>query len=226
MGAMSAAADRPLNWNVLIVMAGLEAQAREQLGASDRAAELGGRVLGLTMPAPVMPRLSFASGFLLDTIPGWQHAMTCRRAERMAILAVARAAGRALLEAAGEAAFGLANFGQYVLSECITPETKRWEGRTVADVAAELGRRAVRRAREIAVADDLRTGFSFPPNGDTERDWAARLEVWRDHRLDHRRLRRRRPPRLPGHLQLPDVDAAPSRGRTSACSTGPRPSRC
>ena len=76
MGRMSAAADRPLNWNVLIVMAGLEAQVSEQLAASDRAAELGGRVLGLTMPAPVSPRLSFASGFLLDTIPGWSDAMT------------------------------------------------------------------------------------------------------------------------------------------------------
>ena len=59
MGRMSAAADRPLNWNVLIVMAGLEEPAREQLAASDTAAGLGGRVLGLTMPAPVAPRLSF-----------------------------------------------------------------------------------------------------------------------------------------------------------------------
>ena len=181
MGAMSAAADRPLNWNVLIVMAGLEAQAWDQLAASDRAAELGGRVLGLHMPAPVMPRLSFASGFLLDTIPGWQHAMTCPAPERKAILASPDQRA-ALLESAGEAAFGLANFGQYVLSECFTPETKRWEGRTVADVAAELGRPAFDVLSEIAVADDLRTGFSFPPNGDSERDWAARLEVWRDRR--------------------------------------------
>ena len=71
MGRMSAAADRPLNWNVLIVMAGLAEQVATQLGASDTAADLGGRVLGLTMPSPVSPRLSFASGFLLDTIPGW-----------------------------------------------------------------------------------------------------------------------------------------------------------
>ena len=52
----------------------------------------------------------------------------------------------------------------------------------MADVAAELGRPAFDVLSEIAVADDLRTGFSFPPNGDSERDWAARLEVWRDRR--------------------------------------------
>jgi N-acyl-D-aspartate/D-glutamate deacylase len=181
MGGMSAAADRPLNWNVLIVMAGLERQAQEQLAASDLAAELGGRVLGLTMPAPVMPRLSFASGFLLDTIPGWEHAMTCGHDERVAILSSPERRAE-LMSAAGQAAFGLANFGQYVLSECTSPETKRWEGRTVGDVAAELGREPFDVLAEIAVADDLRTGFSFPPNGDTERDWTARLGVWRDER--------------------------------------------
>ncbi len=76
MGRMSAAADRPLNWNVLVVIAGLADKVATQLGASDRAAELGGRVLGLTIPMSVRPRLSFASGFLLDTIPGWQGPMT------------------------------------------------------------------------------------------------------------------------------------------------------
>jgi N-acyl-D-aspartate/D-glutamate deacylase len=181
MGRMSAAADRPLNWNVLVVMAGLEQQAHEQLAASDLAADLGGRVLGLTMPAPVMPRLSFASGFLLETIPGWEHAMTCPHDERVAILSSPEKRAE-LMSAAGQAAFGLANFGQYVLSECTSPETKRWEGRTVADVATELGRDPFDVLADIAVADDLRTGFSFPPNGDTERDWAARLGVWRDER--------------------------------------------
>jgi N-acyl-D-aspartate/D-glutamate deacylase len=181
MGRMSAAADRPLNWNVLVVMAGLEAQANEQLGASDTAAALGGRVLGLTMPAPVMPRLSFASGFLLDTIPGWEHAMTCGHDERVAILSSPERRAE-LMTAAGAAAFGLANFGQYVLSECTSPETKQWEGRTVAEVATELGREPFDVLADIAVADDLRTGFSFPPNGDSERDWSARLAVWRDER--------------------------------------------
>ena len=183
MGRMSAAADRPLNWNVLIVMAGLAEQVSAQLGASDTAAELGGRVLGLTMPSPVSPRLSFASGFLLDTIPGWHKAMTLPRDERKALLASAEGRADLMAKAAeGKATFGLANFGQYVLTECHTPETKALEGRTVAEVAAARGLDPFDALCEVVVADDLRTGFSFPPNGDTERDWAARLDVWRDHR--------------------------------------------
>jgi N-acyl-D-aspartate/D-glutamate deacylase len=35
---------------------------------------------------------------------------------------------------------------------------------------------------DISVANDLRTGFSFPDYGDTEDDWRARLDVWRDSR--------------------------------------------
>lgn len=183
MGRMSAAADRPLNWNVLIVMAGLERQAREQLAASDRAAVLGGRVLGLTMPAPVSPRLSFASGFLLDTIPGWQEAMTAPPVERLARLADPDRR-RDLQRAAedGGAAFGLGNWGQYVFTECFTDHTRPLEGRTVAAVAAERGVEPFDALCDVVVADGLRTGFGFPPNGDTEGDWRARLEVWRDPR--------------------------------------------
>ena len=71
------------------------------------------RVLGLTMPAPVSPRLSFASGFLLDTIPGWSSAMTAPHDERLDLLASAEGR-RQLMDAArsGDASFGLANFGE------------------------------------------------------------------------------------------------------------------
>jgi len=183
MGEMSAAADRPLNWNVLIVMAGLERQAARQLEASDTAAGLGGRVLGLTMPAPVMPRLSFASGFLLDTIPGWHDVMTAPHAERLAALSSPGERARLLAAAEeGGAAFGLANFGQYVLADIRSEELRRFEGRTVAEAAAELGLSPFDAACAIAVADDLATGLCFPPNGDSLADWQARVAVWRDER--------------------------------------------
>jgi N-acyl-D-aspartate/D-glutamate deacylase len=181
MGRMSAAADRPLNWNILVVLAGMAAKIDTQLGASDRAAERGGRVLGLTIPMSVRPRLSFASGFLLDTIPGWQRPMTEPHADRLARLGSPEGR-RALLASAGDAQLGLANFGQYVLTECTTPETKAYEGRTVADVAAQLGAEPFDVLCDIAVANDLRTGFSFPAYGDGEADWQARVGVWRDPR--------------------------------------------
>jgi N-acyl-D-aspartate/D-glutamate deacylase len=181
MGRMSAAADRPLNWNVLVVMAGIDERVSTQLSASDRAAERGGRVLGLTIPMSVQPRLSFASGFLLDTIPGWQKPMTEPHADRLARLSSPEARHE-LLAQAGDAQLGLANFGQYVLSDCTTEATVRFEGRTVADAAAELGLDPFDALCQIAVDNDLRTGFSFPAYGDTEDDWKARLGVWRDPR--------------------------------------------
>ena len=52
----------------------------------------------------------------------------------------------------------------------------------MADVAAELGGDPFDVLCDIAVANDLRTGFSFPPYGDTEADWQARVGVWRDPR--------------------------------------------
>ena len=187
MGRMSAAADRPLNWNVLIVMAGLEELAREQLAASDTAAGLGGRVLGLTMPAPVAPRLSFDSGFLLETIPGWHDAMNAPHAEKLALLASPQRRAQLLEAAAGQAEggrvlSGLADFGQYVLSDLASDRFARFEGHTVREVAAELGSDPFEVACEIAVAEDLRCGFNFPPAGDGRADWEARLEVWRDDR--------------------------------------------
>jgi N-acyl-D-aspartate/D-glutamate deacylase len=181
MGRMSATADRPLNWNVLVVMAGIVERVQAQLAASDRAAELGGRVLGLTIPTTVRPRLSFASGFLLDTIPGWQVPMTESHADKLARLSSPERR-RELLATAGDARLGLANFGQYVLTECTSPDTRRYEGRTVGEVAAELGVEPFDALCDIAIDNDLRTGFCFPPYGDTEADWQARVEVWRDPR--------------------------------------------
>ena len=138
-------------------------------------------MLGLTIPMAVVPRLCFASGFLLDTIPGWQEPMSAPLPERTALLASTEGRAR-LMAGAGDAALGLANFGQYVLTECFSAETKALEGRTVADVAAERGQDPFDVLCDIAVADDLRTGFSFPPYGDTEDDWRARVAVWRDRR--------------------------------------------
>src|SRR6185503_862965 len=73
---MSLAANRPINWNVLVINA-QDPQARERnLAASDVAAERGARVVALTTPDLIKFRISFMSGFILDSFPEWSHTMT------------------------------------------------------------------------------------------------------------------------------------------------------
>ena len=50
LSQLSAAANRPLNWNVLTIDAREPDRVPRQLGAGDRAAEVGGRLVALTMP--------------------------------------------------------------------------------------------------------------------------------------------------------------------------------
>ena len=80
---------------MLFVGKGSEAMTEHNLAASDYAAEHGARVLALTMPAAPSPRICFDSGFLLDTIPGWEKPMALPHDEKKAMLAIADGRRRA-----------------------------------------------------------------------------------------------------------------------------------
>ncbi len=187
MADMSLAADRPLNWNVLIA-----ANARsgddvaQRLSASDRAAERGARVLALTVPDLMRIRLCFLTGFLLDSFPGWAKTMTLPPAEKLAALAdpVERARLQAGVDSpeAGPLA-RVAQWHRMTIEEAFTPETKVHEGRLVGDIADELGVTPFDALLDIVVADDLRTVILPPQTGDDEASWALRAETWRDPRV-------------------------------------------
>ena len=83
LGTLSAAADRPLNWNVLTVDAREPDRVPRQLGASDRAVELGGRLVALTMPVGVPMNMSFLTFCALWLLPGWQEIMGVPVPERI-----------------------------------------------------------------------------------------------------------------------------------------------
>ena len=83
LGTLSAAADRPLNWNVLTIDAREPDRVPRQLGAGDRAAELGGRLVALTMPVGVPMNMSFLNFCALWLLPGWQEVMGVPVAERI-----------------------------------------------------------------------------------------------------------------------------------------------
>jgi len=58
----------------------------------------------------------------------------------------------------------------------------RFDGRTVAHIAAELGCDPFDALLDIAIADDLQTSFGRADVPASREDWEARVGIWRDGR--------------------------------------------
>jgi len=184
LATLSVLADRPANWNVLGVSALNPSGTDRQLRASDVAAGRGGCVVALTLPHTMSLRLSFAHGAIIDGLPGWRQLFGLPAEDRMRRLSDPEERRR-LDEGARSKEAGilgaLANWGNLIIEETFAPENAAYEGRTVRDVAAELGRDPFDVLCDIVVADRLRTGLK-PPIPESEADWELRARVWRDPR--------------------------------------------
>jgi N-acyl-D-aspartate/D-glutamate deacylase len=181
MAKMSAAAQRPLNWNLLTVRPEIGDDVIDnRLGASDVAAAQGGAVYALTLPVPNALHLNFTSGFLLDATPAWAEVIAMPDAEK----------ARALRDPEVRAR----------LRTAATADVKIWYDverlrieHTSADgyddvVGAPLAEAARRRGVDPfdllfdVAAADLRTLLVVPPQGDDDATWQRRLALWRDPR--------------------------------------------
>ncbi len=76
----------------------------------------------------------------------------------------------------------LSKWQDLVLVETFTPGTAAFAGRSVGDVAAQLGSSPFDALVDVAIADEMRTTFTRASRPPTEADWAARLAVWEDPR--------------------------------------------
>ncbi len=180
---MTVAARRPLNWNIISVSAQSRHHWQEKLALSDRARAAGGKIVGLVIPRSPAARFCFRSGFVLDAIPGWEAAMALPPAAKLALLRDTAARARLDEDSRRPSPMRhLAEWGAMRIVETFTEPTKRYEGRTVADIATEEGKAPFDALVDIVVADDLRTSFCFARADDSDADWAARAEVWRDPR--------------------------------------------
>jgi len=185
MADLSLAANRPLNWNVLVPSVGNEEMVAAQLSATDYARARGAEVVALTVPQAMTVRINLLSGFVFDALPGWAELFRLSPDARKRRLSdpVARKSldESAKSERAGLLR-GLARWENMRVIEAFTPETKRWEGKTVGDLARETNQDPFDAMVELAIADDLRTSFMPPGAGDKAEDWAVRARVWRDDR--------------------------------------------
>ena len=186
MAQMTYTARRPLNWNVLTVDSHDPDRVVNQLRASDRAAELGGRIIALTMPTIVGMNMSFGTFCALWLIPGWDEIYKLAIPERMEKLA--DPAVRAFLdERAHSPEAGvmrrLASWGGYMIGDTFSAANEGLSGRTVREIAAERGTSDFDTLLDIVVADDLRTVLWPSANDDDQESWRMRAELWRDPRV-------------------------------------------
>lgn len=180
---MSVAADKPLNWNVIFVNARQADLIEEKLQASDFAAQQGGRVIALTAPMPAESRLSFESGFLLDTLHGWLEPMALSNQQKLDLLSDPERRNKLNEDAQKPSAFrGVARWERLTVGEVSKEDLKHLEGRTIGDIAGELGKTPWETLCEIVVEDDLKTGLYPPAAGDNEESWALRQQLWNDER--------------------------------------------
>jgi N-acyl-D-aspartate/D-glutamate deacylase len=184
MTAMSITAQRPLNWNLLQVQAGTEGQAEDRLEAGDHARERGGRIVALLMPLPVVSRISF-SHRIFDMIDGWASVLRLPLAEKIRVLSEPSERLRLgeLARNTRNAATPYTEWASYQIVEAFAPLNKRYQGQSVAAIAAQEGKDPFDALLDIVCLDDLRTTFMKPGRPDTQDDWMARAAYIRDPRV-------------------------------------------
>ncbi|MEU6932372.1 amidohydrolase family protein [Streptomyces sp. 2RAF24] len=178
---MTAAAGRPLNWNVLTIDATVPERVPRQLLASERARKSGGRIVALTMPILTPMNMSLGTFCALNLIPGWGEVLGLPVPER--IVRLRDPAVRAeLLRRADSKEAGvfrrLAHFGRYVIGDTYSAENEGLTGRVVKDIAAERGQDPFQCLVEICANDELRTVLWPMPTDNDPASWALRRETW------------------------------------------------
>jgi N-acyl-D-aspartate/D-glutamate deacylase len=184
MADMSSGAQRALNWNIMSVGAANLDECYGKLAAGDYARSKGGKVVALTIPMTFAVRLSFRSGFVLDAMPGWEGPMALPLDEKLAFFRdpANRARLNELAQGEDNSLKMLARWEAMVVHDVVASENEQYRGRRVGEIAQEEGREPWDVLTGIAIADELNTSFGTEPRVETDDDWKARVEVWRDGR--------------------------------------------
>lgn len=181
MAAMSLAADRPLNWNLLGSLASEEIW-EQQLSASDLAASRGAHVIALALPDMMRMR----STTLLPTLPGWGEVLGLDRAGRRAAASDPEVRARLREGATRSAARGGGVLSDFSLMEVADADSE-WVGRSLGEIAAGGHGDPVDVLIDIVLVDGLTLYLVLPsltPSlGRTDAGWRARVEVWKDRRV-------------------------------------------
>jgi N-acyl-D-aspartate/D-glutamate deacylase len=174
MVAMSLAADRPINWNVIFVNAASADVAANRLEACDRGAQAGACITGLVFPTLNRITLNFATGFYIETLPGWSELFRLPVAERLRALADPQWRHRLRDGAA-----------QVRPDQAFATRWPEYEtgGATIGELAAKHGSDPFDTLLDVVVDSRLKAALTLPADADDESGWRLRGELCRDPRL-------------------------------------------
>jgi N-acyl-D-aspartate/D-glutamate deacylase len=186
MIAMSLEANRPINWNVLIINSEKPEEYQRQLALSDRAAARGARVVPLSVPHPMEFYVDLVSPFFFGGLPGFGEVMTLPLEERMRVLREPTRRieiKRAVAEALDGPLSDYVDFAKMEIAQTATPANAGLEGRILGDIARERGLEPVDALLDVALADQLRTLFVPVRVGADDESWKIRGELLLDDRV-------------------------------------------
>lgn len=186
LATLSAAAKRVMNWNVLTIDSREPDRVGRQVEAFDRAKEIGGRVVALTMPVLVPMNMNFATFCGIWLLPGWEDTLRCDIPERIARLQDPATRATLLTASKSEEAGiyrRLADWEDYVIGDTFAPENAGLSNRTVGEIAAEWGTEPFDTLLDIVIADGLQTILWPAPKDKDPESWRMRVEAWNDERV-------------------------------------------
>lgn len=186
LATLSAAAKRVMNWNVLTIDSREPDRVGRQVEAFDRAKEIGGRVVALTMPVLVPMNMNFATFCGIWLLPEWENTLRCDIPERIARLQDPATRATLLTASKSEEAGiyrRLADWEDYVIGDTFAPENAGLSNRTVGEIAAERGTEPFDTLLDIVIADGLQTILWPAPKDKDPESWRMRVEAWNDERV-------------------------------------------
>jgi N-acyl-D-aspartate/D-glutamate deacylase len=182
---MALAAGRPLTWNALPIEAHRPDVIASARHLAQYAAERGATVVAQVIPDPRLFYLSFANGFLLDSLPGWAKFFAIPQRDRMGALRDDDQRAR-LREGAMDPPQVLRRFFGWetmTLASTTAREHAEFVGRTLGDIARVWGRDVYDVFFDLVLAGGIDTSFTPKPSGDDDESWRLRAEVWREPRM-------------------------------------------
>jgi N-acyl-D-aspartate/D-glutamate deacylase len=185
LASMSVSADRALNWNLLRVAADPASLAslESRIGASDYAAERGGRVVPLTLPEPLRVLVNLSTGFLYDTLPGWSETMFLPLSERLRAFGDPLIRERLALGAASVEPQLWSDWPNLRVASVVDQELLPHVGRLMVDLAAEWGITPLEALLDLVISDGGLTTFEASVVGDDDESWRLRVELAQDPRV-------------------------------------------